>query len=191
MRTIILLLAVLTVGSCASRKVYYGEYDLSLKSNIEGDIEGLKFSDDVVDISWWLSAKSMNFELYNKSDNPIKIIWDDVIYVDQDGKSNKTIHEGVMFINSHSSQPPTTIAGGSKVIDRIVPSDNLYYVSGYNSGWREKSLLPSGYYKREGASIPGEKLIGKEIKVLIPIEMEGEVINYTFVFNIDNFRMSN
>ena len=85
MRTIILLLAALTVVSCASRKVYYGEYDLSLKSNIEGDIEGLKFSDDVVDISWWLSANSMNFELYNKSDNPIKIIWDDVIYVDQDG----------------------------------------------------------------------------------------------------------
>jgi len=189
MRTIILLLAALTVVSCASRKVYYGEYDLSLKSNIEGDIEGLKFSDDVVDISWWLSAKSMNFELYNKSDNPIKIIWDDVIYVDQDGKSNKTIHEGVMFINSHSSQPPTTIAGGSKVIDRIVPSDNLYYVSGYNSGWREMSLLPSGYYKREGVSIPGEKLIGKEIKILMPIEIEGEVINYTFTFNIDNFRL--
>ena len=190
MRTIILLL-IISMTSCVGLKPSNGVYDLSLKDNDKGNVEGLKFSDDVIDISWSLTAKSLHFELYNKTQNPIKVIWDDVIFVDYEGKSNKVVHEGILYINAHDTQPPSTIAGGSHIIDRIIPSDNITFVSGYNSYWREANILPNGHYSTEQIKMFREDMINKEIKILMPIEVEGKVTNYTFAFNIDNFRISN
>lgn len=191
MKKAILSVFVVLMTSCGVLKFYSGSYDISLKDvngSIGGDnINGLKFSDDVIDVTWRFLSKSLNFDMKNKTGSPIKIIWDDVIYVDVDGVSKKTMHSGVKYIDAHDSQPPTTIVGGSRIEDLIMPSDNVKYKGGY--GWDESDLLLTISENRYIMESTGNRLVGSKIKVLMPIEIDGKVNNYTFTFSIDNFKM--
>lgn len=50
------------------------------------------YSDSTMDISWFSSATQLNFEMRNKRNETIKVIWDDASYIDTDGSTKKVFH---------------------------------------------------------------------------------------------------
>ncbi len=52
------------------------------------------------------TTKSLDFEMVNKTDLTIKVPWDDVVYVDECGSSDKVMHAGVNNISRDQSTPP-------------------------------------------------------------------------------------
>lgn len=140
------------------------------------------FEDEHIQILWYMTRYSLHFVLTNKSQHSIKIPWDDMVYVDIYGKTGRIMHSGVKYIDRNNTQPASVVPKGTSLSDLVMPTDNVYYVSGQYGGWRESPLLPR-YSSQE--EIKSSGVVGKSIKVLFPIQIENVTNEYTFEFCID------
>lgn len=134
----------------------------------------LDFNDDYIDIKFNLGGMDSSFgiELLNKTDNPIKIDWSQVSYVNTSGIANSVIHEGVKLVDSAKPQTPTLIPPTARIKDVIAPTSNFYY----DDKWEYVPILPEG--KKAITSID------KPFSIFIPIEINGVIKNYLFTFKI-------
>ena len=116
----------------------------------------------------------------NKSDNSIKIIWDEAVYIDEDNSSLKVIHSDVKYVDG-KAQPLTVIVKKTKINDLVTPLDNIYYVnpSKYSSG---------GWHKLPLFSV--QKSAGKTVKILLPIQIQETINEYIFSFKINHTRIN-
>ena len=173
-----------SVESPADAKQQFGETKVVNLTDEEG-ISKYRYEDDYIEISWYVSSTKFNFDLKNKSGHTIKINWDDISYVDVTGQAGRVMHAGVKYAEKNNSQPATTIPKNATISDVLIPTDNIYYISGTYGGWQEKSLIPSYYQSQEAFNQNAEKYIGKKLTILMPIMIENVQNDYTFVFNID------
>lgn len=164
-----------TVESPENAKVQFGETKVVTFN--EGDVQKYRYEDDYINIVWYVGYKEFNFSLTNKSDHTIKINWDDISYVDITGNVGRVMHSGVKYIDRNNSQPATSIPRKASITDLLMPTENVYYVSGQYGGWREKPLIPSGY--NDGGAE------GKTMTILMPIMIENVQNDYTFEFVIN------
>ena len=145
------------------------------------------YEDGLIKIIWLPQKNQFSFNLTNKSDHSIKIIWDEAVYVDETGSSKKVFHSGVKYTDRTNSQPPTTIVKGANLDDLVMPTDNAYFVSGQYGGWQEKPLFINYSSTPEGLNAIKLTYIGKTVKVLLPIKIEETVNEYLFTFLIEDF----
>lgn len=122
------------------------------------------------------SSAGLNFELTNKTDATIKVIWDDAAFIDIEGTSGKVMHEGIKYIDRSNSQPPTSIIKGAKISDVAIPTANVYYASGSYGGWRTSPLI----FNKAGTK--NESLDNKVVKLFLPIVVNTKTIEYIFTF---------
>ena len=191
--------------SCGALKSYVANYSVGLASvespadakqqigetkvvNFkEEGVSKYRYEDDYIDIVWFVGAKQFNFTLKNKSGHTLKINWDDVSYVDIKGQVGRVMHAGVKYADRNSSQPATTVPKGASILDILLPTDNVYYISGQYGGWRENYLIPCVYQSQEALSTGAPELVGKSMTVMMPIMIENVQNDYTFTFNIDEW----
>ena len=123
-----------------------------------------------------------------KTDHSIKIIWDEAVYVNENGSSGRVIHTGVRFIDKVST---TTICDNKNtdIEDLIIPADNIKSESGPYSGWIIAPLFPYKANTKKELGHLTEKYIGKEVKVLLPLEIQGIINEYIFEFEIEDFEV--
>ena len=82
-------------------------------------------------------------------------------------------------------QPSSTVPKGASLSDILLPTDNVYFVSGQYGGWREKYLIPCVYNDAATREAEASKYVGKKMTIMMPIMIENVQNDYTFVFNID------
>ena len=133
------------------------------------------YEDDFIKIIWLPALTEFSFTLENKSDNSIKIIWDEAVYIDEDNSSLKVIHSGVRFVDGDKAQPLTVIAKKTKINDLVTPVDTIYYSSG---GWGKLPLFSV------------QKSAGKTVKILLPIQIQETINKYIFSFKINHTRIN-
>ncbi len=195
-------LVLISLTSCGMLKSYVASYDVAL-SAVEspadakkqfgetkvvtfkdGEVSKYRYEDDFIDIIWYVSSKQFNFVLKNKSNHTIKINWDDISFVDYTGKVGRVMHAGVKYTDRNSSQPASTVPKNASIEDILLPTDNVYYVSGQYGGWRERLLIPSIYQTPQAFAAEANDYVGKTMKILMPIMIENVQNDYTFEFNI-------
>ena len=91
-----------SVESPANSKVKYGETKV-VKVEQEG-LSKYQYEDDFIKIFWYVSSTQFNFDLTNKSGYTIKLNWDDMAYVDQNGSTKRVMHSGVKYTDRNNSQ---------------------------------------------------------------------------------------
>lgn len=133
------------------------------------------YEDDFIKIIWLPALTEFSFTLENKTDNSIKIIWDEAVYIDEDNSSLKVIHSGVKYVDGEKAQPLTVIAKKTKINDLVTPVDNIYYVNG---GWGKLPLFSV------------QKSAGKTVKILLPIQIQETINEYIFSFKINHTRIN-
>ena len=179
--------ALAKVESPADVKKNFGETKVVLVK--ENNMNKYRYEDDYIDITWYVGTKNLYFTLKNKSGHSIKINWDDISFVDINGTVGRVMHNGVKYIDRNNSQPATTIPNGAKIDDVLIPTENVYYISPtrYTSGgWNERNLIPSYYKSKEAMDAEANSYVGKTMKVLMPISVEGVQNDYTFEFEISH-----
>ncbi|MFN3604176.1 MAG: hypothetical protein ACK4UJ_05670 [Leptonema sp. (in: bacteria)] len=62
-----------------------------------------EYEDENIKIIWKEANYSFPFELTNKSEFSIKILWDDVVFVDEDGVSKRIIHSDISLSDVNKS----------------------------------------------------------------------------------------
>lgn len=172
-----------SVESPADAKKQFGETKV-VNFNEEG-VNKYRYEDDYIDIVWYVGQKQFNFVLKNKSGHTLKINWDDVSYVDVKGNVGRVMHSGVKYAERNNSQPATTLPKNASISDLLLPTDNVYYVSGKYGGWRESYLVPCVYKNQEAFNAEASSLVGKTMTILMPIMIENVQNDYTFTFSID------
>ena len=133
------------------------------------------YEDDFIKIIWLPALTEFGFALENKSDNSIKIIWDEAVYIDEDNTSLKVMHSGVKYVDGEKAQPLTVIAKKTKINDLVRPVDNIYFI---DNGWHTQSLFSV------------EKSAGKTVKILLPIQIQETINEYIFSFKITHTRIN-
>lgn len=174
-----------SVESPADAKQQFGE--TKVVNFKDEDISKYRYEDDYINIVWYVAPKQFHFELKNKSNHTLKINWDDVSYVDINGETGRVMHTGIKYTDRHNSMAPTTIPRNAKISDIILPSDNVYYVSGQYGGWRENYLIPSSYSSDAERNIGAPKYVGQKMLILMPIMIENVQNDYIFEFTIDEW----
>jgi len=145
------------------------------------------YEDELIKIVWLPLSTQFAFTLENKSDNSIKIIWDEAVYVDENGSSGRVMHSGVKYVDRSNPQPPTVVVKKAKVDDMVVPTDNIYYISGQYGGWQTKPLFPNRATSQEELNALTQKYVGKTVKILLPLQIQETVNEYIFSFKVENF----
>lgn len=169
----------------ASARERYGEQRISTVQ--EEGVNQYSFEDDLVKIGWFVSLKSISFAMTNKTDHTIKIIWDEAAYVDENGSTQRVMHSGVKYVDRNDPQPPSVIVRKGNLKDVIIPTNKIYYISGQYGGWREELLLQGKLGGTpEEVSEKAKGNIGKTIKVLLPLEIQGVLNEYLFTFKINS-----
>lgn len=161
------------------------------------------FEDDMVRILWFVSSSRIAFLLQNKTDYSIKIPWDEAAYVDEMGRSLRVMHSGVKYTDRDKPQPPSVIVRRGSIEDIIHPTDYVHWVSGtrYSAGrWSEKPLLldmdfQGQYLTGKYSSLDDfekavKKNIGKQIQILLPLQIQDVINDYIFTLNIDSASVS-
>lgn len=171
------------VEAPADAKTQYGETKI-IKLDVDGKTN-YKYEDDYIDISWFVGKNQFVFDLKNKSNYSIKIPWDDVAYMNTSGQAGRVMHSGIKYTERNNSQPASVVPKGASLNDIVMPTDNVFYMTGQYGGWREKNLFifPIDRYDLENSKQP---YIGKTVKLLFPIIIENVKNEYVFEFKIND-----
>ena len=145
------------------------------------------YEDDMIKIVWIPLSTQFAFSLNNKTDHSIKIIWDEAVYVDQNGSSGRVMHSGVKYIDRNNPQPPTVIVKKANIDDMVVPTSNVTYTSGQYGGWNTQAIFPNIALSQEELNSLSQKYIGKEVKILLPLKIKETINEYIFTFKVEDF----
>lgn len=170
------------VESPADAKIRYGE--TKIVEFTENSIQKYRYEDDYIDIVWLVSTTRLDFTLKNKSGHSIKINWDEVTYVDWKEQADRIMHKGIRYNEREKSQGFINIPNGTSLTDVIIPISKVKFDGGK---WIELALIPCYYDNKRLmlADIQKGTWIGKTIKVLFPIEIEGVKNDYSFEFKVN------
>ena len=145
------------------------------KTTVVEDKKISKYSyvDNVIDILIFGGSEQFDFILKNVSDNSIKVIWNEAVFVGFDGTTSKIMHVGTRYSQREGDQPATTIIKGAKIEDLAAPTCNVRYSSTLKE-WVTDSMYPS----ISGLS-PGK------LRLMLPIQIKEVVNEYVFVFDVN------
>lgn len=188
-RTVIYALLSSFLFGCASYQLTY-DIKLDVEQNIsdEFSISDLNYEDEYIKVNWTALTTQFSFSLENKTSKSIKIIWDEAVFVGIDGSSGKVMHSGVKYVDRANSQPPSVIIRQGSLDDMVVPTDNVYYVSGQYGGWRTRPILQTRATTQESLNQMANNNIGKSMQILMPLEINGKLTEYIFVFDVEGFQ---
>lgn len=146
-----------------------------------GSLENLTFEDSLFKIVFSPQERGIGFDLTNKFNRTIKIIWDEVAYVDEYKSSHRVLHLGTRFINIDRPQPISSVPVGAKLDDLIVPVE---YAEWKTSGWEIRPLFleRSNFVSKLKNVI--SSLNGNSVSVFLPLEIGGETNEYLFTFKV-------
>jgi hypothetical protein len=139
----------------------------------EKDITKYSYKDNFIDILIFASDSKLNFILKNISDNTLKVVWNEAVFVDVDGSTSKIMHKGTKYVQKENDQPASTIIKGAKLEDLAVPTNKVYY-SELLKDWVNTSLYSNA----------DPKLEGQTIKLMLPIQVKDVVNEYIFEFTL-------
>ena len=181
MKNIILSVLATALIACGTQKL---PVSLELSSVNDVPVSGMQFIDDNIAVSWfYINKAKLNFALKNNTRGNIKVVWDNAAYVDANGRTERIMHAGVKYADRNESQPSSVVPAGAVLDDAVIPVGVVGY-SQY-SGWYEGTMFGFSQTDRKLAEAQKEKTFGKNIKVLLPIEIDGIITEYTFSFIVN------
>lgn len=161
-----------------------------------GSLEGLIFEDSLCKIVFSPEERGIGFDLTNKSNRTIKIIWDETAYVDQYKSSHRVLHLGTKFIHSDRPQPVSSVPANAMLDDLIVPADYAEWTTTTSiwfgtktSGWEIRPLFPKTLGFFATTSINEFKafvssLNNESIGVFLPLKIGNYTNEYLFIFRV-------
>lgn len=191
-KNLLLLLLLMAVSFCFAQKIdkREGRYSVQLVSvdtpkDIQlGKLDSITstYEDAIIKINWQYAVSEMGFELTNKYDQTLKIVWDDAAFISTANESERVFHKGVKYIDREKTQSPTSIYKSTTISDLVAPISYTYYLSGQYGGWKSKPLIPRMSIAFSNKVEYRPELLGKNIRIALPLKIDDKTLEYVFVF---------
>lgn len=182
-----LLLAVLliptTTGGCVTMRTVM-EVDLTLSSVqrpqdvakrwgdytlVPSDSSGFTYTDDLISIVVVALTGSFQAVLTNRTEHSIRLLWSEASYVGPGGLSSGVVPGATRWIDMGNAPAPQLIPTESRASISIIPRATA----------NRSSMSFRGFYD-SGATCA--EVEGTEIRLILPVEIEGVTNEYTFRF---------
>ena len=194
-------LCLVFVG-CSSYAPY--RYSFSLiepqNENLQNDVveQVMSFEDSKVGFRFVPSSESIRVSIKNKSDHEINVVRDKAEYIDSAGKSHR-VHYGSDYV-----QEVTSFAVNTSTIVPLLRIDPNSEITGYIwiNNWPDFHLgqgpgndpisTPNihnrmePFFPRFSFEGEGEELKDSTFRLVLPIDDDGLISNYTFTFLIND-----
>jgi len=164
-----------------------------------GDSSRFKFEDGLIAAQVGVLPTAVRIRVQNKTDQSIKVIWDEASFIDVDGTLSRIMHVGVKYADRNSSQPPTVIPAHQRLADDLFPTNRVWYrqaTARLTAGYQNGPLLVPAYtisQQGEPASAPLDSFstavrshVGRRFAIVIPFEADGVKNEYTLWFRVDD-----
>jgi len=135
------------------------------------------YGDENIMIDWVVTNTRFYFSLANVSGQFIRIPWDEAVYVDQNGKARRVIHDGIPFERRGEPQPGTVLPQGASIDDFLLPVDNIVAANKNYVSWNVIYLF---YDKQVN--------VGQEVQVVLPVVLPNGRCDYLFTFKVEQWR---
>jgi len=179
-----LLFCLLWSGSATAHAAAY--YDFVLASPVESS--ELTYSDEAINIKFFIPSRNVtavHFQLYNKTSDPIKLIWDFASFISPIQETLRISRERVPYAGDIGIKhiDPTIVLPNTNKNDHIKVSYIIHAASlhSFKPYWNQETLFPDIY---DEATLYNNATFG----VVLPIEIKGEIKYYNFTFRITNVK---
>lgn len=163
-------------------KERYGEYTVTRQDTTDGS--KYIYQDDLIRASWLYSGGSMLLTLKNKSDHSIQARLEQGAFVMPDGGSERIILGDMSYANRNQEIQPITVPAGASTSAILIPEGNVGF-SEYSGVTVDNFFQPTRLVRTDPDSPKDvENNIGKTFSVLLPLEIQGTVNEYTFNFEV-------
>lgn len=133
--------------------------------------EKLTYEDEYLKITWTPEDKFLRFTMTNKSNSNIKLLWDEMSFVDILGNSERIINGEMRNIEANREQPESVVPRGARFSATAFP-------------YSKKRIIQKEYICPEEADDDGKSVIGEEIRILFPVKVGDATNEYLFVFQV-------
>lgn len=163
---------------------YYTTFNFSLKSvELNGEKKSVsknnnnEYEDEYIKINWEILQSSLSFNILNKTNRSLKILWNNMSFTDVSNNSRRVVSGETRVIHANLEIPSSVISKGSSLSDIAVT-------------YPRKSFIVNYYNCPQELEDMGKPEIGKEIRILFPIEYDGNVKEYIFTFHVNEITLS-
>ena len=183
-------LTTVTFSFAQKRDKREGSYSIQLVSvdppkDIKlGTVDSLTstYEDAIIKINWQYAVSQIGFDLTNKSEQTLKLIWDDAAYISTENETGRIFHKGIKYIDRENPQSPTSIYKNTTLSDLVSPTSNTHFVSGQYGGWSSIPIIPTMAINFSKKVEYKPELLGKTLRVALPFKIEDKTLEYVFVF---------
>jgi hypothetical protein len=142
------------------------------------------FEDESVAIRFTTTREHLEFDLENKTNGAIRIFWDDAVFEDAHGNRHSLCHSGTDFGHLDDPQDPTVVPARRRVQGYVIPRDHITPSQENPGEWDIAPLLvPVGKDPEETRKLASQ-VVGKEVRLVIPLSVGGRRQPYRFRFKI-------
>lgn len=134
--------------------------------------DDVRIRDGKVSIELRLDEEQLQMSLKNNTPNVINILWQRASYTDVDNRTRRIMHSGIPFEDRHSSFPLQKVLPYVTLHQALIPVDSVAF-NPLKKTFEMQPLFPDP-----------KSLNGKEISVVIPIEIEAKVVPYSFKIKV-------
>jgi hypothetical protein len=164
-----------------------------IETVLEEGIPKFYFEDEMVGIKWRPTPNDIGFVVHNKADNPVKIVWDEGKFIDEEGVIHRLLHSGIGYEERNDFHPPTIIYAKNTLEDFVYPADcwqkeESGKKSHKNQGhWKRGSFLPTQIRgTAEELRTKAEPFVGKTFQVILALQIDGVRTDYVCTFIVNN-----
>lgn len=172
------LIIVMYLSACTPSRYY--AYDVELTHPVHN--QKLEYSNDTLEIDFVLEPKWISFTLLNKSNDGIKISWDEVSF-SINGQAYRAVHKATGVLSINMVQPPTTIPPRASLQDYLIPSSNI---KGSGGSTTILSMFPTYDYGNKKTKATALALKGTRVTIFLPYYMAGKYVSAYYDIMINN-----
>jgi hypothetical protein len=134
-----------------------------------------RYTDQSIDIQFFIREKRIYFDLRNKTDESILVIWNEALFYDLNGKPQRLVNSRHMFTENVTVLEPTLIPPNTSIRESMVPEDRMVLLEEWT--WYLQPLF-------DFVTVEAKDLKGKTFVLEIPMEVKRFPRVYTFTFEI-------
>ncbi|MDD2228860.1 MAG: hypothetical protein PHY48_05580 [Candidatus Cloacimonetes bacterium] len=157
-----------------------GKYKSPVADTTLVDKLRFRYEDDLMRTIWSASENGFELTLYNASDKSITIDWDKGQYLDYDNIGHRLLPATTKDVDKDKAQVPSVVSSRGNLVTTIYSADHVS-LSAVLGIYTRTPLLPTDYAS-------AVRYNGKELKLVLPINIDGVAINYEYVFKVANVR---
>ena len=154
------------------------KYRLTYRMTSPAVSEELRFMDKTIAVSFTVEEQAFKMRFENRSPLEIKILWERAEYTDVNGQLHRLMHSGIRFQDRNNPLADQRVPAHGIVEEAVIPITNVY-VSAQKKGYDIRPL-----FRLEGDA--AARLKGKSISLFIPVEVDRQIVPYSFKIEITN-----